>query len=130
MCDPKFVPVIVGVGEVLDRPTDLSQALEPVALMSLALRNAESDCGGRLLDQLDSLDLVGLVSWRYVDPVILLAQDLLEAGTCIFAIEGEELRRLGKSSQVPFRDPNLCEDSATIIARREAEQQEFRLLHG
>ncbi|MFA6559404.1 MAG: hypothetical protein WCT03_23470, partial [Candidatus Obscuribacterales bacterium] len=55
-----------------------------------------------------------------------LAQDLLEAGTCIFAIEGEELRRLGKSSQVPFRDPNLRDDSATIIARREAEQQEFR----
>jgi tRNA U34 5-methylaminomethyl-2-thiouridine-forming methyltransferase MnmC len=61
---------------------------------------------------------------------VSLAQDLLDAGTCIFAIEGEELRRLGKSSQVPFRDPNLCDDSATIIARREAEQQEFRRQSG
>ncbi|WP_421738046.1 enoyl-CoA hydratase-related protein [Caulobacter sp.] len=76
MRDPKFVPVIVGVGEAVDRPTDLSQALEPVALMSQALRNAESDFGARLLDQLDSLDLIGLVSWRYVDPVALLAQAL------------------------------------------------------
>lgn len=59
-----------------------------------------------------------------------LIQDLLEARTCIFTIEGEELRRLSKSSQVPFRDPNLCDDSATIIARREAEQQEFRKQSG
>lgn len=31
MRDPNFVPVIVGVGEAVDRPTDLSEALEPVA---------------------------------------------------------------------------------------------------
>jgi tRNA U34 5-methylaminomethyl-2-thiouridine-forming methyltransferase MnmC len=56
-----------------------------------------------------------------------LIQDLLQTEkSCIFAIEGEELRRLGKSSQVPFRDPNLKDDTATILARRQAEQQEFR----
>ncbi|MBA4077796.1 MAG: hypothetical protein C0508_22395 [Cyanobacteria bacterium PR.023] len=46
--------------------------------------------------------------------------------SCIFEIAGEELRRLGKSSQVPFRDANLSDDSQTILARREAEQIEFR----
>lgn len=59
-----------------------------------------------------------------------LIQDLLQIEkTCIFAIEGEELRRLGKSSQVPFRDPDLNDDSRTILARREAEQGEFRSNH-
>ena len=46
--------------------------------------------------------------------------------SCIFEIAGEELRRLGKSSQVPFRDPNLNDNSQAILARREAEQIEFR----
>jgi acetyl-CoA C-acetyltransferase len=76
MRDPKFIPVIVGVGEALDRPAELTSALEPVALMAQALREAERDAGGALLDQVDSLDLVGLVSWRYVDPVGLLAEKL------------------------------------------------------
>ena len=76
MRDPRFIPVIIGVGEVLDRPSDLTQALEPVALMARALQDAERDSGAKLLDQVDSLDLVGLVSWRYIDPVSLLAEKL------------------------------------------------------
>lgn len=57
-----------------------------------------------------------------------LVQELLKVdNTCIFEIAGEELRRLGKSSQVPFRDPYLTDCRATILARREAEQAEFRL---
>ena len=56
-----------------------------------------------------------------------LIHDLLRAeNSCIFEIVGEELRRLGKSSQVPFRDANLNDDSRTILNRREAEQLEFR----
>ncbi|MBP9092386.1 hypothetical protein KBI23_15270 [bacterium] len=56
-----------------------------------------------------------------------LIQELFQAdNSCIFEIAGEELLRLGKSSRVPFRDANLNDDSATILARREAEQQEFR----
>jgi tRNA U34 5-methylaminomethyl-2-thiouridine-forming methyltransferase MnmC len=56
-----------------------------------------------------------------------LAHALLSMpNSCIFEIAGEELRRLGKSSQVPFRDANLSDDSQTILARREAEQIEFR----
>lgn len=56
-----------------------------------------------------------------------LVQALLKVdSSCIFEIVGEELRRLGKSSQVPFRDANLNDDRRTILIRREAEQQEFR----
>lgn len=59
-----------------------------------------------------------------------LVQELLKVdNTCIFEIVGEELRRLGKSSQVPYRDLNLTDNSSTILARREAEQAQFRLCY-
>ncbi|WP_165188538.1 acetyl-CoA acetyltransferase [Caulobacter soli] len=60
-------PVIVGVGEALDRPTDLSRALEPLALMEAALREADADAGGGVLARIASLDVVNQLSWRYAD---------------------------------------------------------------
>src|SRR5918993_1566604 len=65
------VPIIVGVGEVTDRPADPREGKEPVALMAEALRLAEADAGGagRLLVALDSLDIVNEISWPYRDPV-------------------------------------------------------------
>jgi acetyl-CoA C-acetyltransferase len=63
-------PVIVGVGEVTDRPADPLEGKEPVALMAEALRLAEADAGGAgLLAALDSLDVVNEISWPYRDPV-------------------------------------------------------------
>lgn len=61
------IPVIVGVGEALDRPTDLSKALEPLALMEVALREADADAGGGFLARIASLDVVNQLSWRYAD---------------------------------------------------------------
>ncbi|MBU6166777.1 MAG: acetyl-CoA acetyltransferase [Alphaproteobacteria bacterium] len=58
-------PVIIGVGEVLDRPADPAAALEPLALMAAAVRAADADAGGGFLDRIDSLDVINLVSWRY-----------------------------------------------------------------
>src|ERR671913_411682 len=65
------VPIIVGVGEVTDRPADPREGKGPVALMAEALRLAEADAGGagRLLAALDSLDIVNEISWPYRDPV-------------------------------------------------------------
>jgi len=62
------IPVIVGVGEALDRPSDLGQALEPLALMAQALREADADAGGGFLARIASLDVVNQLSWRYADP--------------------------------------------------------------
>ncbi len=59
------LPVIVGVGEIADRPADILEGLEPLALMAEALRRAEEDADAALLRQVDSLDVVCLVSWRY-----------------------------------------------------------------
>src|SRR6516225_99715 len=70
------IPVIVGVGEIVDRPKDISKGLEPLALLEEALRRAEADSGAKLLHQIGSLDVVNFLSWRYRDPELELAQRL------------------------------------------------------
>jgi acetyl-CoA C-acetyltransferase len=62
------IPVIIGAGEIKDRPADPLLALEPARLMAEALRRAAEDCGASdLLGALDSLDIVNSVSWPYGD---------------------------------------------------------------
>jgi acetyl-CoA C-acetyltransferase len=70
------IPVIVGVGEITDRPKEIADGLEPLALLEQALKRAEADSGARLLGEIDSLDLVNFLSWRYRDPEILLSDRL------------------------------------------------------
>ncbi|MFS2008842.1 acetyl-CoA acetyltransferase [Azospirillum sp. CT11-132] len=67
------IPVIVGIGEVKDRPDDPMDGLEPLALMAAALDRAHQDAGGGVLAAVDSLDVVNLTSWRYADPARQLA---------------------------------------------------------
>ncbi|HEY0852393.1 MAG TPA: acetyl-CoA acetyltransferase, partial [Bradyrhizobium sp.] len=67
------IPVIVGVGEVIDRPKEITAGLEPLALLEEALRRAEADSGAKLLGDIQSLDVVNFLSWRYRDPEKLLA---------------------------------------------------------
>jgi acetyl-CoA C-acetyltransferase len=67
------IPVIVGVGEIIDRPKEITAGLEPLALLEEALRRAEADSGARLLGEIQSLDVVNFLSWRYRDPEKLLA---------------------------------------------------------
>src|SRR5882762_5275492 len=70
------IPVIVGVGEIVDRPNEITAGLEPLALLAEALRRAEQDSGGKFLGQVGSLDIVNFLSWRYQDPATQLS-DLL-----------------------------------------------------
>ena len=101
-------PVIVGVGEVVDRPDRPQDAREPVDLMAGALREAERDAGAALLARVQSLELVGLVSWRYRDPVALLCERLGIAPA----------RRVNASmgGETPIR---LVHEAALAIARGE-----------
>lgn len=73
---PDLIPVIVGVGEITDRPSELKDGLEPLALLELALRRAESDAGASLMHDIDSLDVVNFLSWRYEEPEKQLAARL------------------------------------------------------
>ncbi|MCA1456600.1 acetyl-CoA acetyltransferase [Bradyrhizobium sp. BRP22] len=70
------IPVIVGVGEIVDRPKEIAAGLEPLALLEEALKRAEADSGAKLLADIQSLDLVNFLSWRYRDPEKLLAARL------------------------------------------------------
>jgi acetyl-CoA C-acetyltransferase len=62
------IPVIVGVGEIADRPNEITAGLEPLALLEQALKRAEQDSGGKLLGEIASLDVVNFLSWRYREP--------------------------------------------------------------
>lgn len=69
MIDPERTPVIVGVGQVNDRPADPQAGLDSLGLMQAALRAADADAGGGWLDALDSLAVVDQISFRALNPV-------------------------------------------------------------
>ncbi|MEY2431853.1 MAG: acetyl-CoA C-acetyltransferase [Acidimicrobiaceae bacterium] len=74
--DPR-TPVIVGVGQVNQRTGDGDPAREPVDLMVEATRQASADAGstnGRLIEAIDAVRVVSLLSWRYRDPGALVAE--------------------------------------------------------
>jgi acetyl-CoA C-acetyltransferase len=96
------IPVIVGVGEIVDRPKDISKGLEPLALLEEALRRAEADSGVKLLDEIGSLDVVNFLSWRYRDPEKLLAKRLgIAPAHCYYGPVGGEspIRYLHEAAQ-------------------------------
>jgi len=71
-----LIPVIVGVGEFSDHPKEIIAGMEPLALIEAALQRAEQDAGARLLHEIDSLDIVNFLSWRYHDPATQLSDRL------------------------------------------------------
>lgn len=89
--DPS-TPVLVGVGQVTNRPGTegegpLTDRPEPVDLMVDAVRAAMEDCdgvrpgaaarSGRILaERVDSLRVVSTLSWEYPDPGLLVAEAL------------------------------------------------------
>src|SRR5579864_6055086 len=70
------IPVLVGIGEISDRPKEITDGLEPLVLLVEALKRAETDSGAKLLHEIDSLDVVNFLSWRYREPEKLLASRL------------------------------------------------------
>lgn len=70
------IPVIVGIGEITDKPANPADGLEPLALMAEALKQAEQDAGAKLIAQIDSIDVIAMVSWSYEDPPRQLCERL------------------------------------------------------
>jgi acetyl-CoA C-acetyltransferase len=68
--DPR-TPVLVGVGQVNDRDDDAE--IEPVDLMTMAAREAGDP---RVLQAVDAIRVVNLLSWRYRDPGLLLGAEI------------------------------------------------------
>ena len=67
--DAERTPVIVGVGQVNDRPEHVDEALDPVELMLESLRTADFDAGGGWLADCDSLAVVSQLGWPQLNPV-------------------------------------------------------------
>ena len=73
-------PVIVGVGQFLNRIESLDQAIEPLAMMLRAVRRAEADTGvGRVLRHADSVRVVRGM-WNYQNPARAIAEDIGASG--------------------------------------------------
>ncbi|MEY2477847.1 MAG: acetyl-CoA C-acetyltransferase [Actinomycetota bacterium] len=73
--DPR-TPVIVGVGQTLRRLDTAAEATEPVDMMVDALRVAADDAGvgAALLERADSVRVIEVLSWRYANPGLLVAE--------------------------------------------------------
>ena len=71
--DPR-TPVIIGVGQYLQRTDDLQSALDPSALMAEATRAAAADAGLSELPKITAFRVVGLLSWKYHNVAWNLAQ--------------------------------------------------------
>ncbi len=67
--DPTRIPVIVGVGQINDRPERPEEGLDPVGLMAEALRRADADAGGGWLARCDSLAVVSQLGWPQLNPL-------------------------------------------------------------
>ena len=81
--DPR-TPVLVGVGQVTERPdpaATVTERAEPVELMARRPARAAEDApgpgaGDRLLARAQSLRIMVPLSWRYVNPGLLVARRL------------------------------------------------------
>ena len=65
--DPKRIPVIVGVGEVNDRPASDAEALNSLQLMLAALAAADGDSGGHWLERCERILVVPQLSFSEID---------------------------------------------------------------
>jgi len=63
------IPVIIGIGQVNDRPETLEAALDPVGLMTEALRRADADAGGGWIPALDAISVVEQIGWPDLDNI-------------------------------------------------------------
>ena len=76
MIDPTRIPVIIGVGEINDRPEADAPGLDSVELMAAAARNADADAGGGWLARADWLAIIPQISFREYDVPAMLPKAL------------------------------------------------------
>ena len=70
------IPVVIGVGDINDRPQPGAPGLDSVELMAQALRRAEHDAGGDWLNRADWLAITPQISFREFDVPTMLPDAL------------------------------------------------------
>ena len=105
--DPR-TPVIVGVGQTLRRLESPAGASEPVEMMVDALRMAADDsgAGAALLARADSVRVIEVLSWRYANPALLVAERV-----------GASPRQLVKSTTGGNSPQMVLNDAAAAVQR-------------
>lgn len=106
------IPVIVGVGQINDRPEADAPGLNSLELMHVALQRAEADAGARCLAQADALHVVAQLSFPDLGDCAKALADLIGASP-----------RLCAQTRYPMGDSPvaLLNDAANRIAAGETE---------
>ncbi len=132
--DGENYPVIVGVGQYVNRSEDLDDAREPVEMMATVARAAEADAGLEgLLARADSLQVVNILGWQYPDAPGMLADRLgaRPTHTLYSAVGGETPQRLINDTAQAIAEGRaqvaLLAGAEALHARRLARQQDRRL---
>ncbi|MFM9226024.1 MAG: hypothetical protein ACKOQ1_05275, partial [Actinomycetota bacterium] len=73
--DPR-TPVLIGVGQMVQRADGIDDALDPVAMMVEAIQRAASDAGLGSVPAPDPIRVVSLLSRNYGNPARFIADDL------------------------------------------------------
>lgn len=70
-------PILVGVGQLVNRAADPREVMEPLEMMAVAARLAAEDAEiPQLLAKVDSLTVINIISRAYADPTGFLAARL------------------------------------------------------
>ncbi len=69
--DETRIPVIIGVGQVNDRPADDADALDSRQLMEAAIRAADADAGGGFISRIDWLGITRQISFPSLDKTMV-----------------------------------------------------------
>ena len=125
LLDPS-TPVVVGVGQVVQRTPALDPPVEPVAAMVQALRAAEQDAGVELLSRADLVSAVPSASWTYGDQAGLVAslvgaEDAGTVQTSPYGGDGAQLAINDAAAQVAAGSAHVvlvcgAEAGATVAA--------------
>jgi acetyl-CoA C-acetyltransferase len=90
-------PVLIGAGQLTNHPKTLGDAIEPLEMMERVARKAAQDAGSPgLLEKIDSVQVVNILSWSYIDaPGTLAARVGAEPKHTVYSpIGGETPQRL------------------------------------
>ena len=71
--DPR-TPVLVGQGQIVNHAATLADAREPAQLIAEAIRSAATDAGLNTVPDVDALNIVRMLSWRYANPAHTVAK--------------------------------------------------------
>jgi acetyl-CoA C-acetyltransferase len=110
---PERIPVIVGVGEINDRPEAPEDGLDSAGLMAAALARADADAGDGWMADCDTLHVIPQISWDIEVPASLAAATGLAAERIVeapLASGDSPVRLLNDAANA------IGEGSATIVA--------------